>query len=164
MNPRSKSRRSIARCRRRTQHSCPWTRWARRTRSESRYARFCPSTRPEMRARSGQNFAARNSGGGGSRGRFKPVLSGVEGNPQPERPSSRRGERAQDFATPILPFDSPKMRARSGQNFAARNSGGGGSRTPVREALQPEDYMLSPFRLVSPTTLRAGKTRRRLVR
>jgi hypothetical protein len=24
--------------------------------------------------------------------------------------------------------------------------GGGGSRTPVREALPPEDYMLSPFR------------------
>jgi Transposase len=27
-----------------------------------------------------------------------------------------------------------------------RNGGGGGSRTPVREALQREDYMLSPFR------------------
>ena len=65
------------------------------------------------------------------------------------------------------------LRLRSGQNFASRNFGGGGSRTPVREALPPEDYMLSPFRVrlagkgkprVSPTTLRAGKTRRRLVR
>ncbi len=50
---------------------------------------FCPSTRPKPRARSGQNFASRNFGGGGSRGRFRPVLSGVEGNLRPKRPSLR---------------------------------------------------------------------------
>src|SRR5690348_14385821 len=31
-------------------------------------------------------------------------------------------------------------------NNLSQNGGGGGSRTPVREALPPEDYMLSPFR------------------
>ena len=59
---------SISRCRRKT--------WL-----------FCPSTRPETWACSGQNFAKRNFGGGGSRGRLRPVLSGVEGNLQSKRPS-----------------------------------------------------------------------------
>jgi integrase/recombinase XerD len=45
-----------------------------------------------------------------------------------------------------------------------KNGGGGGSRTPVRKALRPEAYMLSPFRLVRRTALRAGKKRGRLAR
>jgi hypothetical protein len=40
-----------------------------------------------------------------------------------------------------------RMRLAQGTN-PGRIGGGGGSRTPVREALQPEDYMLSPFRFV----------------
>jgi hypothetical protein len=39
-------------------------------------------------------------------------------------------------------------RAGSGQPNLMGFGGGGGSRTPVREALPPEDYMLSPFRFV----------------
>src|SRR5580704_4730201 len=47
----------------------------------------------------------------------------------------------------FCPSTRPEIWARSGQNFAKRNFGGGGSRTPVRKALQLEDYMLVPFRL-----------------
>ena len=143
----------------------------------------------------------------GSRGRFRPVLSGVEGNLRPKRPSlcdsivlfdsracepktklnapqSRRARRAaaqpssqnlcldcvraiddrdrpmsprnkshrsisgcKRRTRPLCPSTRPECWARSGQNFASRNFGGGGSRTPVRKALQLEDYMLVPFRL-----------------
>ena len=44
------------------------------------------------------------------------------------------------------------------------NGGGGGSRTPVRKALRPEDYMLSSIPFVSPGSLRMSKKRDRLAR
>jgi hypothetical protein len=45
-----------------------------------------------------------------------------------------------------------------------KNGGGGGSRTPVRKALRPEDYMLSSVQFVSPAALRMSKKRNKLVR
>ena len=45
-----------------------------------------------------------------------------------------------------------------------KNGGGGGSRTPVRKALRPEDYMLSSVQFVSPAALRMSKKRYKLVR
>ena len=53
----------------------------------------------------------------------------------------------------IIPLDSVR-----------KNGGGGGSRTPVRKALRPEDYMLSSVQFVSPAALRMSKKRYKLVR
>jgi hypothetical protein len=48
--------------------------------------------------------------------------------------------------------------------LTGKNGGGGGSRTPVRKALRPEDYMLSSVQFVSPAALRMSKKRYKLVR